>query len=392
MFPTRWSVLLVLFLVRTAIGVQFQSVGSAGQPVLEELGISASALGTLIGLFVLPGCAVALSGGALASRIADRTIVLLALLIMASASAVIGLAPSFEIAATGRLMGGVGFALLTVALAKMTVDWFAGRELMAAMGILLASWPAGVALGLWVQPRVADAFGWRVMMGATGGFCLVLMLVAAFYRPPPHVPQTKRAAAQGGALTWAEGVASLLAGLAWGGVNLGTLIFFSFTPRLLESAGMSPIAASTTVSWGMWFSALAVPLGGILAERLAAPIVGAVMACAIGAVALGLVAAGIAPAFLAITVGVAVGAPAAIIVALPGRVLSSAARGPGLGIFYATFFLEAAVGPFLAGSIETSSQSVIGAIWLGASALASSAVGLCLFTLPQARRHAAAIA
>jgi len=60
---TRWIILVVLFIVRTAIGLQFQSVASVSPFLIEDLGIDYTRLGLLIGLYQLPGFVLALPGG-----------------------------------------------------------------------------------------------------------------------------------------------------------------------------------------------------------------------------------------------------------------------------------------------------------------------------------------
>jgi hypothetical protein len=47
-----------------------------------------------------------------------------------------------------RLISGMGAVLINVLMTKMVADWFAGREIVPAIRILVASWPLGLALGL----------------------------------------------------------------------------------------------------------------------------------------------------------------------------------------------------------------------------------------------------
>ena len=47
--------LLILFLVRLAMGYQFQSIASISSHLVSELGFSYAEIGTLIGFFLLPG-------------------------------------------------------------------------------------------------------------------------------------------------------------------------------------------------------------------------------------------------------------------------------------------------------------------------------------------------
>ena len=55
LIPERWLMLAVLFMARTAMACQFQSVGSVGPFLIESLRVDYTMLGTLIGLYMLPG-------------------------------------------------------------------------------------------------------------------------------------------------------------------------------------------------------------------------------------------------------------------------------------------------------------------------------------------------
>jgi MFS family permease len=145
---SRWLILLVLFIARTAMACQFQTVASTGPFLVESFAIDFAWLGTLIGLYMLPGIFIALPGGMLGQRFGARNLVLVGLLLMASGGALMGASTSLLTVAIGRLISGVGAVLINVLMTKMVTDWFAGREIITAMGILVASWPLGLALGL----------------------------------------------------------------------------------------------------------------------------------------------------------------------------------------------------------------------------------------------------
>ena len=51
----RWVMLLILFLVRLAMGFQFQSVASISPHLITELGFSYAEVGTLIGVVLIVG-------------------------------------------------------------------------------------------------------------------------------------------------------------------------------------------------------------------------------------------------------------------------------------------------------------------------------------------------
>src|SRR4051794_34793164 len=98
--------LAVLFVARTAMGFQFQTVASAGPFLLDALTIDFTALGALIGLYMLPGIFIALPGGMLGQRFGAKRMVLAGLALMVAGGAMMAVSSSFASAAAGRLLSG----------------------------------------------------------------------------------------------------------------------------------------------------------------------------------------------------------------------------------------------------------------------------------------------
>src|SRR4051794_9702829 len=92
---SRWLMLLVLFIARTAMACQFQTVASTGPFLVEAFAMDFAWLGTLIGLYMLPGIFIALPGGMLGQRFSARNLVLVGLLLMALGGALMGASTSF---------------------------------------------------------------------------------------------------------------------------------------------------------------------------------------------------------------------------------------------------------------------------------------------------------
>ena len=55
----RWLILTLLFIVRTTIGIQYQSIASTSAFLVKDLGINNTQLGTLIGLYQAAGILLA---------------------------------------------------------------------------------------------------------------------------------------------------------------------------------------------------------------------------------------------------------------------------------------------------------------------------------------------
>src|SRR5207244_11865216 len=116
-----------------------------GPVLLDAFQLDFVWLGALIGLYLLPGAAFALPGGLLAQRYGAKNVVLAGLLAMAIGGALTA-ADSFPLVTGGRLLSGMGAVAINVVMTRMVTDWFAGREIITAMSIFVASWPLGLAL------------------------------------------------------------------------------------------------------------------------------------------------------------------------------------------------------------------------------------------------------
>lgn len=347
----RWLALAVLTLARTSMGFQFQSLASAGAPLVAGLGLSYADLGALIGLYFLPGLALALPGGLLGRRFGDKRIVVLGLALMTIGGAITALAGGQGSLAAGRLLSGLGAVLLNVLMAKMVTDWFAGREITLAMTVFVNSFPIGLGLALLVQGGLAASQGWRVALGATAlAAAAALLLVLLGYRRHPN---DRGAAGPGGwRIPRREAALVSLAGAMWGIVNGAFTITAAFLPLLLTGAGHTPAAAGSLVALTTWTSVAAVQLGGVLAQRRRwrlALLAGGCAGWAACLLLLPLLPPWVAPLPLLLLLGVLQGLPVGVIMAMPAEALRPESRAAGMGVFYTWLYLGHAALPAMAG-------------------------------------------
>jgi predicted MFS family arabinose efflux permease len=351
----RWLILGVLFVARTAMGFQYQTIGSVAPSLIGELRIGFTEIGTLIGLYHISGVLLSLPGGLITQRFGNKTVCAVGLAAMALGGAIISVADNYWIVFTGRLVSGMGAILFNLVITNMTADWFARREIVLAMAVILSTWPFGIALGLLTQPRIADAFGWRAVMLLAGGMCLIsLLLVTVFYRSPLGEAASRSAHESGLRLPPRRMLAPVIvAGVMWGAFNSGLVGYFSFVPALLAGRGGMTLAESGTMtSLALWVGMVSIPLGGFVTQRLNMPGATIVLFSGLAALSLVLIVAGVPPLFACVAFGLALGPPPGVITSLPARVLSPADRAPGLGIFYTCHFLLQATGPAIAGWVH----------------------------------------
>jgi predicted MFS family arabinose efflux permease len=383
----RWAVLALVTVARTGMGFQFQAVAAVGPFLAADLQLGYAELGTLIGLYLLPGAFLALPGGLLAGRFGDRALVLAGLGLMTLGGAGLVASGAFLPAAASRLVAGTGGVLVNMQLAKMVTDWFAGRELATALSVMLTAWPLGIALALATLGAVGAATSWQVAIGTTTGYAAIaLVLVSALYREPGGA-----GALRGPRRRWAisgrELGLTVVAGLAWATLNAGFVGVLAFGPKLLGERGLSPAAAGLLVSWASWISIASVPLGGAVLDRLGSAgrrdavvwpsLAGAGAATATLALA--------EPAWLwSALVGVLV-APAAGVLGLPGEVLSPASRSTGFGVFYTLYYAGMALAPAVAGYLVDRTGGAAAALWLAAACCAGTVPVLWAFRALQRR-------
>ena len=375
----RWVMLGVLFLARTAMALQFQAVGSAGPVLIDALAIDFASLGLLIGLYMLPGVAIALPGGVLGQRFGAKAIVLAGLGMMVIGGAVMGLSHAYWPMVAGRLVSGTGAVLFNVMITKMIADWFAGREIVIAMGVFVSSWPFGLAVALMVFGPLAATQGYALVMHLGALACLVsFALVLMLYRDPPDMPAEPRARFSLD-LTRREWLTVSAAALVWGFLNSSYIVLVSFAPEIFTQRGFSIADASRLMSLLGWSFIPAIPLWSIAAERLKRPnliMYATFVICALALAALPFTAAPLVPLGVLM---VMFGAVPGLLMALPAQTLRAKSRGSGMGIYYSWYYALMALLPSGAGLTRDVSGSFAAPTLFAAALMLLCVIALMLF-------------
>lgn len=381
----RWIILAVLFAVRAAIGFQFQSIGSAANLLMADLGIGYSEIGMLLGAYMLPGVIVAFPAGLLGSRGREKMLGLAGLVLMAISGLALSYSGDLAFALVARTIGGVGATITGLVATKMVADWFDAREIVLAMSVLQMSWPFGAMIALPIQTWIAHSLGWHAVM-VSGAICSVVALCAFAMIPRASQPTQTEAAGRGrlqrGAL-----MPVMISGAIWGAMNLACVLFFSYAPLLMVAQGSSATVAASLTSLAIWFTILAIPTGGYLVHRAGRPIT-AIIACSlIAACALMLFVADFHPTISCLIFGIAIGPMSGAILSMPAKVLEPADRSVGFGLFYTCFYVLMAVGPSAAGSLQDAWGSPSAALVASAALLASMVPLVVLFWSVSRRRE-----
>jgi MFS family permease len=385
MLESRWLMLAVLFIARFALGYQFQSAGSVAPFLIRDLNLDYAQIGALIGVFILPGVAISIPSGLLVQRFGDKNVVMAGMALMIVGGVVDGFGQAFPALLLGRVLSGLGGAILVVVMLKMIIDWFADKELFFGMAVFIIGWPVGIAAAQASQSRLAQLQSWQtVFLSSAALVAVALVLMLLIYRLPPGQPAPQ--AADRRSLTRSEIGMACLTGAIWMFLNGAYLATLSFGPAHLIERGTPIAAADSVVSVMSWVFIAGLPLGGYIASRY--KLSDAVM---IGGLVASIVLAGYIPfspmpVVMFALFGFALALATPVVAALPAPVLGPAARARGFGIYYLWYFGGMPVLITAAGLLRDSTGSAVASLVLANAMVVCCLVLLVVFRLAQVRR------
>ena len=395
----RWKILALLVVARIGLGIQFQTLGSVSDQLAAEFQIDYTAIGSLIGLFMVTGLFLALPAGWLGRHISDRSLAALGMALLAAGGFIAALADNTTQIGIGRVVCGAGFVIATIYFAKMATDWFSGREIATAMGLLVMTWPLGIAAGQIGHTWLAQISHWSTPFYVASFYC-ALAAVALFvaYRMPeqettaaPSPQQATKASVEETSLTEkdhrglskTELLLIVVASVSWALFNAGYIVFLSFTPTWLIENGYTTLQAASTASSASWVMMISIVAGGVVADRTGRPELVLYLCITVAVLStLALYWTNYAlPA--SILFGLIGAAPAGIIMALASEAIEPQNRAFGMSVFFSLYFVLVAPAPVVAGWLVDNSGSAWAAIVFTAILFAATGASYKAFRLTQ---------
>ena len=371
----RWSILFLLFVSRLGMGFQFQSISSVSDHLSNELGFSQTEIGALIGFFIFPGIVLAFPSGWLGRWVKDKVIVSAGLLLLFIGGLIVLLYDDFILMGVGRTISGLGFVLATVYFTKMAIDWFQGSELSTALGILIVSFPGGVALSQLTHPPIALNFSWQWAIFTTSAFCLVAAFaIAILYQTSNDKTPENPIKSQESYLTKQEWIGTSIAAWSWSFYNAGYLIFLSFSVHALEEVGLPSSEAANTAGLASLLVMIAILSGAILSDRLKISRSVILLSSTVGTLSLLTLPLGYFPVASCLLFGLIGMASGGIVIALSGQSMAPQRRAYGMGVYQTWFFLISAPAPLVGGWLYDITGTAAAAMTFGALLFLMSAI------------------
>lgn len=208
----------------------------------KELAPTATALGWLSATYFYCYALMQLPSGVLADRLGPRKLFIAAAAAAATGTLLFAFAESFTTAAVGRGIIGGAAAVGWIGMLKLAAHWFSPQKFASVSGLSLAVGTLGAVLAGFPLRLLSDAFGWRIVVAASAGFALLLMVGMIFilrddpidrgYRSWSPAPETEDALAK----------MSLRESLS--GLPMKDLIFLCI--------GQTAVTGSMTMMAGLW--------------------------------------------------------------------------------------------------------------------------------------------
>lgn len=179
-------------------------LGVIAPEIARDLGLGATALGTLSALFFLAFAAAQLPVGILLDRFGPRWSVSMVMLLAVAGAAVFAAAPGPDLAYLAQVLIGLGCSPIYMGALFVVARTYPPLRFAAISSLILAIGQAGVLLGTTPLALAADALGWRGALLAVSGIVLASAAsVLALVRDPPR--------AQGGSDSLAAALTGVLA-------------------------------------------------------------------------------------------------------------------------------------------------------------------------------------
>jgi MFS family permease len=341
--------------------------------------------------------ALALIGGALASRYGPRLVITAGLVVGAIGMALTGAATSFAGAACWRMLTGVGSGASNVPVMGLMSAWFSPRRRGLAAGIAVTgSSLALIALGP-IVPGILTLYradGWRacwfLFAAATGGLAILAVLVlrnrpsSLGLRPLGEASDGTPAPAPSDRMPWSTVYRSGImwhVGLVYAAFGFSYIIYMTFFAKyLIAEGGYAPPAAGRLFMLMGWASLLCGLLWGAISDAIgrkaAMAIVYVVQAVAFGLFALWPTPQGFT--LSAILFGLTAWSIPAIVAAVSGDLLGPRLAPAGLGFVTLFFGIGQAAGPSVAGLLADTTRSFQPAFLLAAGVAVMGAIGSLL--------------
>lgn len=250
--PYRWVMLTLVCLLYAAFGLVTHSVSPLVTPILEDLNMSYSQMGIILGSWQLTYIIVAIIAGTIIDKYGVRKSLFAGTIIIGLSAALRYFPSGFESLLPVVALFGVGGPLISIGAPKTISMWFKGKSRGTAVGIYTTGpWIGGLfalaATNSFVMP--ITRYSWRLTFVCYG--FLTFAIASLWWFLARDIKPTE--VTEGGSISKVfrrlVKVRNIRIILIMGPLSFAIMHgFTNWLPKILESGGMSPTTAGFAAS------------------------------------------------------------------------------------------------------------------------------------------------
>jgi sugar phosphate permease len=177
-FTYRWIVFATLTLAYFFVYFHRVSTAVVATDIMSTFKVNATSIGLLSSAYFYAYTLMQLPSGILADSWGPRKTVSIFTLIAAVGAVLTGVATTFILVVTGRVLIGLGVAMVYIPIMKVLAEWFKSNEFASLTGILLAVGNIGALSAAAPLAILSNSFGWQEVYLILGGFTVLLAIMA----------------------------------------------------------------------------------------------------------------------------------------------------------------------------------------------------------------------
>lgn len=186
-----WVTLACLSMLQFLIAVDVTVVNVALPSIGAEFGANARQLTWVVVGYTITGGGLLMLGGRLGDLLGQRRLLMIGTTVFGLASLLAGLAPTYPILVTARLLQGAGEAMaLPAAMAVIVLLFPEGRGRSRALSVWAAVASCGLVLGFILSGVITEFLGWRWIFLVSVPF-IVFVLIASGILIPADQPRRR---------------------------------------------------------------------------------------------------------------------------------------------------------------------------------------------------------
>ncbi len=248
----RWVMLAMVWLLYWVFGIVLRSISPLITPILEDLNISYSQMGLILGSWPLTYIVIAIVGGAIIDRWGIHKSLFFGIIIIGLSEVLRYFANGFTTMFLCVALFGLGGPMISIGAPKMIAEWFRGKDRGIAAGVYMTGPWAGGAVAYSITNSVVmplTGYSWRLTFVY---FSLLAFAAALFWwflardvKPTEAEERTSIIEVFRGLISIRNVQLIIIMGFLSFTVTHG---FNDWLPKLLETGGLPPAVAGFAAS------------------------------------------------------------------------------------------------------------------------------------------------